>query len=628
MSRLAGALLLLLVLVLGGAAALLQLGAPPAEAHLVDITQAAFLKSDAPQPPAADAPWTVRSLPDNWNRSNPGQSGYGWYRAVFELPQAPTEAWAAYLPTVATTHQLVINGVTVGGGPMTGIFVRSFGRPQLNAIAPQLLHAGRNELLLRLRVAPNLRGGLGPLTLGPQPLVEPMYHRDLALRVTLPRSLNMALVFVGVLVLLLWLRRPEEGIYGLFAALALVWSLRNFHYTVDSFGVPSSIWEAFVLGSLGLVVVLQWTFMRRYTGHPAVAMERFVLAAAVLAVPVFALLDPLLVRALRLPWYVLCAAMGAWSILLLVRHLRRPTTTGAGPWVILAGMVLTLLLGLTDLGVSAQLLPFGPAARMAYGAPLLLCALVYALAENYFRTYDDARALNAELERRVQERAEELQRTHERLRALEREATVAAERDRLMRDMHDGIGSQLITTLDAVQRGKADSREVERHLRDCIDDLRLVIDSLEPERDSLQLALGNLRYRLEPRLRAAGLHLEWAVDDGVALPSPSAALQVLRIVQEAVTNVLKHAGAGVLRLACRSEGDELVLHVEDDGRGFDDGGQGASPAHRGLKNMRLRAQQQLHGSLEIASSGAGTRLTLRVPLQAGLSAGGNTLFSG
>ncbi|MBC5783494.1 hypothetical protein H8N03_11110 [Ramlibacter sp. USB13] len=627
MSRLAGALLLLLLAALGAAAAMVQLAQPPVDAHSIEITQALFLKSDAREPPPAGAGWVLRALPDNWNRSNPGQSGYGWYRAEFELPSAPAETWAAFLPTVATTHQLLVNGVTVGGGPMTGAISRSLGRPQLNVIAPQLLRAGRNEVAIRLRVAPNLRGGLGPVTLGPQTVVEPVYDRDLALRVTFPRALNMALVFVGVLVLLLWLRRPEEGIYGLFAALALVWSLRNFHYSLDVRGLPSSVWEAFVLGSLGLVVVLTWMFMRRYTGLPPARVERGLLASALAALPVFALLDPQVVRAVRMPWYLLCAAVGAWAIVLLLRHLRGPARSSAGPWVILGGLVLTLLLGLTDLGVSAQVLPFGPAARMAYGAPLLLCALVYAMAENYFRTYDHARALNAELEQRVQERAGELQRTHERLRALERDATVAAERDRLMRDMHDGIGSQLITTLDAVQRGAADPQEVERHLRDCIDDLRLVIDSLEPERDSLQIALGNLRYRLEPRLRASGVALEWRMDDVAALPSASASLQVLRIVQEAVTNVLKHSRATRLRLACGMEGGDFVLRIEDDGCGFAAEGALAGTAHRGMRNMRLRAQQ-LHGQLEVASSEGGTRLTLRVPVGTAQHAPGANTPSG
>lgn len=616
MSRLLRHLLLTLVLVFGLGAALMQFAEPGGNGLRIDITAADFIKSDAPQPPDEGAAWVRRALPDNWSRTNPGQSGFGWYRATFSLDQAPSQAWAAFLPTVASRHQLFINGVDVGGGDMTGPVVRSLGRPLMEPVPPQLLRAGRNELVLRLRVAPNLRGGLGPITLGPRSVVEPLYERSFLSRVTLPRALNIALMFVGVLVLLLWLRRPSESIYGVFSALALVWSLRNFHYTV-SVPVHSAVWEAFVLGSLGVVVVLHWMFVRRYTGAGPAKRERALLAAAVLALPLFAVLDPVLVSRLRLPWYLACAGMGLWGVALLVRHIRvARARQEAGPWVILAAALATLLLGLTDLAVSAELLPFGPAARMSYGAPLLLSALVYALAEAYFRTYDEARAMNAELERRVQERTRELERTHERLRALERVATVAAERERLMRDMHDGIGSQLITTLQAVERGDAGPQEVAEQLRACMDDLRLMIDSLEPDERSLQVALANLGYRLEPRLRAAGVALEWEVEEGVSLPTAGAALHVLRIAQEAVSNVLKHAGARSLRLACRTEGASLLLRIEDDGGGLDDSPEARpSGAGRGLQNMRLRAQQ-LGGALHLASGTNGTCLTLRVPRSA------------
>jgi signal transduction histidine kinase len=263
---------------------------------------------------------------------------------------------------------------------------------------------------------------------------------------------------------------------------------------------------------------------------------------------------------------------------------------------------------------------------MAYGGPLLLCALVFALAESYFHTYDQARAQTAELERRVNERARELEATHERLRALERQATVAGERERLMRDMHDGIGSQLITTLEAVERGGTDGPQVAALLRECMDDLRLMIDSLEPDAFALQMALGNLRYRIEPRLQAAGITLQWEIDDGVALASPGAALHVLRIVQEAIGNALKHARATRLALACRREGEALVVTIADDGCGIvaADGSVPAS-AQRGLRNMQLRARQ-LQGTLEVASGERGTTLTLRVPLAGAPQP--NTLISG
>ena len=612
----------LLVLLLATAAVtaglLLQWPWQPRNPGLLVVTETGFVKSDDPAPPDADT-WVRRQLPDNWRASNSGLSGYGWYRVAFTLPQAPAEPWAVYLPTVSTTYQLFLNGVAIGtGGGMTGPIARSMGVPRMDQVPAQLLRAGDNRIDLRLRVAPNLRGGLGTFTLGPRAAVEELYDADYFARVTLPRALNIALVFVGLLVLLLWLRRPSEGVYGAFAALAIVWSLRNFHYTLSPAWMPSGVWEAYVLGSLGVVVVLLWLFVLRFTGTSLPRSERWMTggcAVTVTGVCALAIIDPQAASAARIGWYLLCAAIGTWSVAMLVRCALEPANERrAGVWVILAAALFALGLGLTDLAVSAQLLPFGPSARMAYGAPVLLCALVYALADGYFHTYDQLSSLNADLERRVAARALELQRTHQRVRALERVTTLAGERERLMRDMHDGIGSQLMTTLDAVERGSSGKGDVAAMLRDCIDDLRLMIDSLEPDDESLLVALANLRYRLEPRLAAAGIALDWQADRRAGLPARGSVLQVLRIVQEAVTNVLKHAGASRLRVRTLSQADELVLEVEDNGSGIAPASAHPANSHvsRGLDNMRKRAQQ-LGGTLHVSSNDGGTLLTLRVP---------------
>lgn len=616
MSRLVGRLLLTLLVGAIVAAALVQLTRPRPPDGAIEITQASFIKSDDPVAPGPQAGWVQRTLPDGWSISNPGQSGYGWYRMVLELSDAPREEWGVYLPTVSTTHRLFINGVDVGGGAMDGPYQRTLGTPQINLVPPHLLKAGRNEVLLRLRVAPNLRGGLGPLVFGPHSSIEPVYERDLLVRATLPRALNLALMFVGVLVLLLWLRSPAESIYGVFAALAIVWSLRNFHYTV-SLPIASNVWEALVLGSLALVETLLWMFMLRYTGKPWSARERWALLGAAISLPVLAVLPPGVVGALRLPWYLGWTGFSLWIIGLLVRHLHARRPDQPGPWLVLGAMLVMLLLGLTDLAVSAHVLQFGPAARMSYGAPLLLCAFVYALADNYFGTYAEARALNAELEQRVQSRARQLEISHERVRALEHAAILASERERIMRDMHDGIGSHLIAAVDAVERGSASADTVAGLLRECMDDLRLMIDSLEPEEIALQTSLGNLRYRLEPRLRAAGIALRWDVDDAVNIPSHVPALQILRIVQEAVTNVVKHADSTWLHVSCRLEQRTLVVRIADNGRGPDtrEGNSRQDQVHRGIHNMHVRARQ-LDGVLEIVGRDPGTEVTLRVPFGA------------
>jgi len=185
-----------------------------------------------------------------------------------------------------------------------------------------------------------------------------------------------------------------------------------------------------------------------------------------------------------------------------------------------------------------------------------------------------------------------------------------------MQDMHDGLGSQLLTSLAAVERGALDSKGMAQVLRDAMDDMRLSIDTLSPGREGLLEALGNLRYRLEPRFRAAGIELKFSYRD---LPerldiAPDSALQILRMLQESLSNVIKHARARqvIVDIALQRDPARFVLAVADDGGGFDP----AAPASgRGLSGMRRRAQQ-IGAALEVTSDARGTRIALSYPLPA------------
>lgn len=582
------------------------------------ITQMAFVKSDAAEPPQTG--WQVQALPDSWRTSRPGESGYGWYRVNLSLAQQPTATLGLMISLVGTTYAVYVNGVEVGdGGGMRGPIRRTGTQPQFVAIAPQALRAGDNWLHLRLRVAPNLRGGLTPVLVGPRAQVEQMFDEKYFLRVTLTRSANVALIVTGLIVGLLWLKRSRESIYGYFAALAVLWSLRNFHYTYSGAGIPSVLWEAFVLGSLGVVLMLVWLFMLRLTRQAMPRTEGAVKAVCLSMPVVFVLLGEQAMSQLRLFWYGLCVALGVAAIAVLLRHLRRPDVGGkTGPWLILAAMVLTLAFGLHDYAISANLLPYGSAAMMAYGAPLLLAALVFTLAADYFGAFDAVERLNATLERRVRERGEDLQVSYDRMADLQRSAAVAAERERLMRDIHDGVGSQLMAAKAGIERGQLDHAQAVGLINQCIDDLRLVIDSLDPEQRHAGDALATLRYRLQPRLAAAGVASVWQISAQPVPLGPGELLDLVRVVQEALTNVLKHSGAQRVWISFEADADGgWQLEIGDDGCGLPSQPappEGQSPG-RGLANLRrrasnLRAQLSLQPHDASARPAVGTVLRL------------------
>lgn len=187
----------------------------------------------------------------------------------------------------------------------------------------------------------------------------------------------------------------------------------------------------------------------------------------------------------------------------------------------------------------------------------------------------------------------------------------------LIRSLHEGLGSTLMSTLVALERGAMPPADVLDVLRECIDDSRIVIDSLEPIGHDVVVLLATVRHRLGPRLRAAGLNMHWEVQDLPLLTwlGPSQALQVMRIVQEALTNVLKHARADNVRIATSQNTDaagiaRVVIEIEDDGIGFDTA---ASGKGRGLSNLKSRAQL-LDATVAVESEpGKGTRLTLTMP---------------
>ncbi|MGB4117878.1 MAG: ATP-binding protein [Polaromonas sp.] len=585
------------------------------------ITQMEFVKSDATEPPTQG--WQPQSLPDSWRVSRRGASGYGWYRIKLTLAEQPTSAIGLLISMVGTTYAVYVNGVEVGdGGGMTGNIQRNGSQPQYVSVAPQVFKPGDNWLHVRLRVASNLRGGMTPLLIGSRSEVEAQFDSAFFRRVTLSRSANVVLIVAGLIVGLLWLRRPAQVIYGYFAGLAVLWSLRNFHYTYSGGGIPSRLWEAFILGSLGVIGLLLLLFMLRLTQRALPRTER---AAKwiFLSIPVlFLLLGEQVMSQLRLVWYGLCVAMLVSIIVILVQHLRQPAARREpGPWVILAALQLTLGLGLHDYAVSSNLLPYGSAAMMAFGAPVLLASLVFALASQYFIALEATEKLNATLEQKVRERTDVLQQTYDRMAELQRVAAVATERERLMRDIHDGVGSQLISAKVGIAQGDLSHGDAAGLIDQCIDDLRLVMDSLDPEQRHVADALATLRHRLQPKLAAVGIESNWHISQHPVPLGPGALLDVVRIVQEALTNVLKHARASLVDVRFEAgpeaNGELWQLTIRDNGCGFTEPpepapGQGTQ-AKRGLTNMRRRAAK-LGASLVLQSaSPTGTVLVVRCP---------------
>jgi signal transduction histidine kinase len=209
-------------------------------------------------------------------------------------------------------------------------------------------------------------------------------------------------------------------------------------------------------------------------------------------------------------------------------------------------------------------------------------------------------------------------RMHDQLKRL----AIVAERERISQDLHDGIIQSLYAvslTLEDLDELMAEdpadaSARVDRAIdaiHGTIRDIRNFIVGLGPEYmegSALEGALAALAAELR-ETNVIDIRLE--IESGIELDT-GRTTQLMHLAREALSNAVRHAGASRVTIALALEAEALTLQITDDGHGFDVA-DAPSPGHRGLMNMRGRAES-LGGALEITSSGDGTTVVLRVPL--------------
>ena len=216
-------------------------------------------------------------------------------------------------------------------------------------------------------------------------------------------------------------------------------------------------------------------------------------------------------------------------------------------------------------------------------------------------------------------------------RRIEEKATID-ERNRLAKEMHDnlaqGLGYLKLKTKvvkDSLVPGQSEQTTAE------LNDMKLVIDDMYVD---LRESLGLLRVKTLDSIgliatladyvhefsQRSGIKTEMFVADGQAKLSTLAELHILRLVQEALTNVRKHAKASKVEVRFEADGNWAEVSIKDNGQGFDPTthqGQEEGSEHIGLKVMRERVES-LGGNMSISSNREeGTRVSFRIPMSRG-----------
>ncbi|MFO1496247.1 MAG: ATP-binding protein [Lysobacterales bacterium] len=581
------------------------------------------LLSDAEQPPAGATGWVPVTLPDRAPLRAEAPLQRAWYRLSFAGGPAPARLQALLLRRPVAALRIHVDGTLIGDSGVDRRPLPIYRSDLRYNIPPALWRAEGVEVLV-LSVSRQGQAGLGEVLIADSAELAAYKSARNWIDKTLPGHSVLISVVLAIAFAAFWLARRREAAFAWLAAALLLRAL------FTQLGIQQTPWfdwpelyRCLIYFSLLGFIYCELEFSRVLLPLPGVRRERqvrllFGLIAALL----------LLLSLLHSSAYVLVGALlavpaalvvGALIVWRLLRHARtQPPALELHALAILAGVM--WLIGVRDWLYDLHLLgPDGSGRYLHYLTPVAFTVFGGMLLRRHLAALDAAELLNRTLEARVAAKSAELERTWQHIATVERERARFEERDRLMRDMHDGVGGHLVQALAMADAGQPIER-VREAVQYSLDDLRLLIDASDIHVERLNDVYARFRERVARRLTTLGIRLDWDFTQMPELPrlAPERTIQLLRILQELLTNTVKHAGARCIRIDCQlltvaGAPAQLMLDVADDGRGFDPGR--AAPG-RGLDNLRQRARL-LGGTLHLTTRpGAGCHARLVMPLAA------------
>ncbi len=570
----------------------------------VEPAQAVLQLGEAQTPPDfADA--NTITFSDYWRVERRAEAVSGWYQMSVQLPQLDTTSTSplgVLIPNSSGLLEVYWDGEYLGGTmAVTGMGVPVVAGPLLLTLPRSLASAGSHNIKMRFTGTQTSIHFVRAPRIDYLANLQPEFAQKKLTLVYLPLVLGGFSVLAALIFLAAFRRDASaRGVRFLSAGLvAASWSVLGMFL---SFPEPmAGLAERLRPMTFHLAFVFFFFALNDIRGQRSrlsspVKWVSIALVAAMLLVP------DIRVYQIAVLWSLLTYSLGIWLLV-------RVAQAAAGPprhWLILMALSLVPVIVLHDItGVVRGGDFWADQVLSLFNPPLYAFALMMVLISRARMHLSTVETLNRELEDRVAAKHAELEDNYERVAQAERREAVLNERERMVREMHDGLGNQLVSTLAMVESRRFAAEELEAALRDSLDDMRMMVHSLDREESDLMQILALVRERVEPRLTRQGLEFRWRVDD---VPNsdhllPETAGHILRIVQEALTNVIKHAGAHTITLASGVEGDRRFVSIADDGCGF---GERTNGRGRGLIHMRERAAQ-IGGELEIVCATGGER---------------------
>lgn len=560
---------------------------------------------------------TAVKLPHGWNDS--GLFGHYRYELVFESPAEGFNAdWGLYLPRAGNRFQVSLNGneLAPAFGQADDLGADYAQKPHYLEMPRRLLRNGVNNLDITVHGEKARYAGLSYAVVGPASSVRSVFGWRETLQTRGSFSVVVtSLLFALAAIPLVWRLRDRATL--LFLLACVFCALRTTYAVVDRPPLPYAWWALVIDGAYSGYILCLCAFcaeLAQLRPQPIRALMLALVVLSLVAVPWYAFGHEIKARQFWLQ------GMVAFSVLLFGLVLRQ--------WVVCRTREAAVL-AMAGGGAVAMALHdhyqvfyahegYAAFALARYSLMLFLAAMGWLVLE---RLSSKEAALAEARGRMLAELAGYRQRLDESFDAKQAQAALTVqerERERILGDIHDGMGLQLQALLAQVEAGDMPRRDLALEVRTAIEQMRMLVSNAEQFDGDLLMLFGQIRHQLERRLKHCGIRLVWRckVDPAIQSLSGAHCIALQRLVFELTTNVMRHANARTMTIhveADPAKPDTLMLRLEDDGVGFDP----SLASHgSGLRSIAHRvAELGGEGRFEPKRE-RGTRFLLRLPVSA------------
>jgi signal transduction histidine kinase len=484
-------------------------------------------------------------------------------------------------------------------------------RIQWNTPLRVMLPLNVREVMISVPFAQAQGYAMGSMFMGPADAIDLAWAQRNFWQADVPRAASLIAVLLAFMSLHLAFARPQEPVYALLSANALIWAVANLQYFFDFTGHDAlSVWFGAAMDlSINWTVVLNFLFALEYERIKLPRWRAFLILYAcvstLLTMPIWDWQKNALISQ-----HIVNVIVYAVGLVILVNHIfRRPTREGVA---LLGALFIQLPLGLHSLfNLTNQAHP-DHVHTFPMGVVTLFVVFMYASSRRTIFALNTAEQHQETLEVQLAEQKARLAAQHALVQRLEIENQLASQREGMLQDLHDGLGSNLTSALLQARSGRLSPDATLLLLQDLTDELRNLSRATPTAQRTLNEILAELRERVQRRLSHGGIQLTWAVapDLPELKRSDIAADQHLRaMLGEAIANIIKHAEATRIEVRAAAVDGHVVIEITDNGVGFSED---RVSSGRGLPGMRQRAQTMGVDLSVTSAPGKGTAWRLAV----------------